>query len=335
MSTADDAQRHSAQRTVLALTKKRPSDVNDVSWNKSPVRLGVAHTHARRPTPASAPSPQGAHAHTCQRRPAITHSAVPYMYGSARPISENAAFQLPAVSFSPEWKFTVPEPGSITCAPGTYVPSGSRFSAQQTQRIDAATKMGSDQPTMTTIQCTQTRRCKDTPKRTKYGQKPEPGDSAHSGPVTSDERRATHSRHTERHHHHRHTLGNERRHGSHAATQRTGHTPTPPQMWPLHRCASQRPLIARLSTTRRCHTLVHTEAATTQPCTSRPPHTHHTTLRRAPAPAPSKRTACASHPRQPQSAQCIDMLADVDSAAVTGRRRRPDTVTRTAGCAYL
>ncbi len=81
MSTAAAAQRHSAQRTVQALAKKRPSDVNDACWNKSPVTAAYTHTHTdahthtnthkhtrarvnrRRRTPRPAPfPPKGAHA---------------------------------------------------------------------------------------------------------------------------------------------------------------------------------------------------------------------------------------------------------------------------------
>jgi hypothetical protein len=236
----------------------------------------------------------------------------------------------------------VPEPCSITCAPGTYVPSGSRFPAPhdtQPRRHDAPTQKRRE---------TNPRR----PSRQRHAetheahiQKPEPCDSAHSGPVPSDERRIAVTAHdiifTRIHTdmsmalQGRHGTTGQRRHGSHAATQRTRHTPQAPHVSPLHR-----PPRSHHSSraTQRCCDATQSSTHRQQPRTHAPDvryTMHHTTLRcsgRAVAPAPSKRTARANHSRQPQR---IDMLGDVDSAAVTGRGRRPDTVTRTAGRAYL
>jgi hypothetical protein len=185
MSTAATAQRHNAQRTVLALTKKRPSDVNDVSWNKSPV--GAAHTRASMHVGYT--QRQRPPKHTLQRprkhEPATTSDHTQSRTIDVRLSTTNLRERgLPAALHQLLARVEVHGAGALqhhvragnVRAVGVSLLCTARHTATPTHKHRE-----------TNLHRHQTRRCKDTPKRTKHSQKTELGDSI----VPSDERRVT------------------------------------------------------------------------------------------------------------------------------------------------
>jgi hypothetical protein len=164
---------------------------------------------------------------------------------------------------------------------------------------------------------------------------------------SSDERRATHSSHTTRHHHHHtdthgheHDTAGSSRHNRAAAARppRSGTAngtrattsprvattaPLPPTQSPLSLSSGTQ--LERRPRRGSNHAAVHQRSASHARSDTAPQR-----------PCTSTTASQADRARDPlTTARRIDMLGDVDSAAVTGRGWRPDTVTDTAGRAYL